>query len=621
MDIVFVRTKLQSRIVLNLIENNQIQDNFLFIKNFWQSKNEDSKHVLLSYNDISQLAKFTYHFVEKDGVLRNSVMLWLLSIFASLTGGRFFFAGINVYSFAIARRFNPFLKIHTFDDGAANIRPTTIYYSEEPLSNNKVSNRLVNFLFPKGSAYYLRSKINVHHSIYKGKQNVVPPNKINFLDFKWNHENLNDQKIIYGLLKPKMNILIGSSMHEHAWNAMGLLERDYWGAFDLVILHPRDQSSLNRWPNAHHFETLAENLINYILSLETILELNIYHLGSSVEDAFVQNNFSNKLNFINLSNQDAKESNAQFLEKENILVFVDTIPHLHFAREIEKQFAYAKFHYITNKSTIYDQLDSSKDTFVHSKLSLLKFVKNSKNRSFSSIMAARVDDIDFQLLYKLLPPLKIYTFDEGLFTIQLDSVYNSQFKINKNIGLKYFLGSRYVNFPFPATYFYENNSKHFTSYKKENFDRSIISKDKLCFIEPAKEEREITKVFIGQPWHYMYFSEQSIINLAKFINNINPDIYLIHPREDIALIDKYLHESVLKLASKSSAEILLNRIIGNKKVNVYSVASTLLLGLNKSCSIHIINSPTFDQRIRYGQENLKETLRVEDIHFTEIFID
>ena len=119
----------------------------------------------------------------------------------------------------------------------------------------------------------------------------------------------------------------------------------------------------------------------------------------------------------------------------------------------------------------------------------------------------------------------------------------------------------------------------------------------------------------------MYFSEQSIINLAKFINNINPDIYLIHPREDIALIDKYLHESVLKLASKSSAEILLNRIIGNKKVNVYSVASTLLLGLNKSCSIHIINSPTFDQRIRYGQENLKETLRVEDIHFTEIFID
>lgn len=618
MDIVFVRTKLQSRIVLNLIENNQINSNFLFIKNFWKSKNEDSKNVLLSYDNISEIAKFTYYFVEKDGVIRNSLMLWLLSVLATLTGGRFFFAGINLYSFAIARRFNPFLKIHTFDDGAANIRPTTIYYSEEPLSINKVSNRLVNLLFPKGSAYYLRSKINVHHSIYQGKNNVVPISKINYLDFKWDQENLNDQNIIFNLLKSKMNILIGSSMHEHEWNAMGLLERNYLETFDLIILHPRDQSSLNRWPNAYHFESLAEDIINNILSSGLTHELNIYHLGSSVEDAFIKNDHISSLNFINLIDKEKVESNAQFLEEENILVFVDTIPHLFFAKEIEKRFAYAKFHYITNKSEIYDRLDNSKDSYVHSKMHLLKFVRNAKNRNFSTIMAARVDDIDFQLLYKFLPTAKIYTFDEGLFTIQLDSVYNSQFKIQKNIGLKYFIGSKLIKFPLPATFFYKNNSQHFTSYKESNFDRSIISQDKLSYINLTKDEKEVTKIFIGQPWHYMHFNDQSLIALTKFINNISPDLYLIHPREDIELIDRYLSESISKLASRSSAEMLLNKIIGNKKVSIFSVASTLVLGLNKNASIHIVSSPNFDSRIRYGQENLKETLRVEGTHFNEM---
>jgi len=623
MDIVFVRTKLQATIVNNLIDRGLIGRKFIFVKNYWKNTEEDSQHVYNAYDQLATKAKYTSYFIEQEGIIRNTFFIWILSLIACLSGGKFFFAGINLYSFALVRKFNPFLKIHTFDDGAANIRNTTIYFSETPLpKNNKLSRRFINALLPNGAAFYTRQKISKHFSIYPHKDNIVPTSKIEFIDLDWNKDlSTADKQIIHERIKPEFNILIGTAPHEHRDNVVSFLKRKYQDHFDLILLHPRDTSEVQMWKNAFHFESLAEGLIAYLISISDVKKCNIYHFNSSALDTIEENP---KLYFINLLEEahdyfDAA-SESQLFRNEKILVYVDTFPHLRFARDIEKFIPNAKFTYITPNLEIFYRLDPSKDIFLKKKRNAFRLASKEKE-SFDALLAARVDDLNFQLLYKLLSPIKLYTFDEGLFTIQLDSIYNSQLTIPKSVGWKYFLSSRVINFPMPAAFFYQNTNYHFSKFKKQNFDRSLIDADKVLIVDKDEQTAGISSIFVGQPWQFMYLSNAAIKQIAKFINNLSPEIYLIHPREDFKKIDKYLNPNISRVICKSSAEDFINRVIGTDNMDIYTVASTLVVGLSKQGRVMLVTSEKFDERVKFGQQNLMKTLNSQELPFKEIKID
>ncbi len=113
MDIIFERTKLQAIVVLNLISNNLISKKFIFEKDYKKDINEDSEKNDFFYKMLEEKAFYTTHLVEKKGLIRCSLQVYLLSILAFLSTGKFYLAAIRSYAFSIAAKLNPLLKIVT----------------------------------------------------------------------------------------------------------------------------------------------------------------------------------------------------------------------------------------------------------------------------------------------------------------------------------------------------------------------------------------------------------------------------------------------------------------------------------------------------------------------------
>ena len=147
MDIIFVRTKLQALIVLNLLAEKFISKNFIFVKHHSHNINEDAIELDFFYKKIEKKGFYTTHLVEKNGLIRCSFQVYLLSILALISFGKFFLAGINYYGFSIAAKLNPLIKIITFDDGMANYYKNSEYFMHEKLDDNlSVRRSFLNFL-------------------------------------------------------------------------------------------------------------------------------------------------------------------------------------------------------------------------------------------------------------------------------------------------------------------------------------------------------------------------------------------------------------------------------------------------------------------------------------------
>ena len=143
----------------------------------------------------------------------------------------------------------------------------------------------------------------------------------------------------------------------------------------------------------------------------------------------------------------------------------------------------------------------------------------------------------------------------------------------------------------------------------------------MLIVDKDEQTAGISSIFVGQPWQFMYLSNAAIKQIAKFINNLSPEIYLIHPREDFKKIDKYLNPNISRVICKSSAEDFINRVIGTDNMDIYTVASTLVVGLSKQGRVMLVTSEKFDERVKFGQQNLMKTLNSQELPFKEIKID
>ena len=292
MDIIFVRTKLQALIVLNLLAEKLISKNFIFVKCHRNDINEDSEEISFFYNKIEKQALYSTHLVEKNGLVRCSLQIYLVSILAIIFCGKFFLAGITAYSFSIVAKLNPLIKIITFDDGMANYYKNSKYFKHEKLPDNlSVLRSFLNFLFPHGSSSFLRKKIILHYTIFKNFENIVPSKKLKHIKIDWNsHLSNEDLLFLNKFVKSEISVLIGTvfddmepttKSDEQVRNSIKNFEQKFLSKIDFIISHPRDSSNFSRLKISRSLNGTAESAIGFLQNQSLVKKINIYHFRST----------------------------------------------------------------------------------------------------------------------------------------------------------------------------------------------------------------------------------------------------------------------------------------------------------------------------------------------------
>ena len=304
------------------------------------------------------------------------------------------------------------------------------------------------------------------------------------------------------------------------------------------------------------------------------------------------------------------------------IIFVDTLPHYIKSKELLKIIKYNS-HFITTHKNIFTRIKSVNKTYFH-KIDLFRlafFIIKMRKRGDVSLTIARTDSLVFQLLYKFCYVKEIYTFDEGLYSLHPNSIYNSQFKIERKYHTKLFLLSKLIDFPIPAAFFYQQTTNHYTWFPKDSFKDSIIEKDKIIELKNSNERTyDELKIMIGQPWQFMYMTDSQIKKIFHFINENEINIYLQHPKENSTYCNLFLEDRVSLInAEPTSEEFLKNINLG--QISLYTLSSTVVCHSPASYSINILKFSNSSDDLMNSQENLSRTLSVLRKNFQTINLD
>ena len=294
MDIIFVRHKLHALIVINLIAENLISKHFIFVRCHWKDINEDSEKNDFFYKMLEEKAFYTTHLVEKNGLIRSFLRVYLLSILAFISCGKFYLAGITFYAYAIVAKLNPLLKIITFDDGMANILKESgnLFFSNKKLDDNSsVRRKLLNFVFPDGPSLFISKKTILHYTMYKHFENIVPREKLKYVKIDW-ESYLSDEDVLFlnRFIKSEVSLLIGTVFQEpeasrlrdeRKRNFVKDIQKEFLPKLDLIISHPRDSSNISQLKITRFFHGTAESIIKFLQNQSMVNKINIIHLGTS----------------------------------------------------------------------------------------------------------------------------------------------------------------------------------------------------------------------------------------------------------------------------------------------------------------------------------------------------
>lgn len=277
MDLILVRTKLESIIAKQLIEKNIIQKKYILIQLYQNSVHEDDKSVYEFYSKLSKNAALTLNIVESKGMLTGFSKYFLVMLYLRMTNGNLFYAGINNYPIALSMKVLFFKNIYTFDNGNVNIDPfmTGSYHKNNILNGSSLKRRIARKIFPLGSNNFVIKKIKHHFTIFPNYKNIVSVPKTVPLQIDWkNHLSGNDISLT---TKKIQKIMLGTVFSERTMEQQ-LAREKYLKNVDLYIAHPREDINFH-----------SSKIINPISPVESLIEywknendLEIYHFNSTV---------------------------------------------------------------------------------------------------------------------------------------------------------------------------------------------------------------------------------------------------------------------------------------------------------------------------------------------------
>ena len=418
-----------------------------------------------------------------------------------------------------------------------------------------------------------------------------------------------DVKNLHTVIQKDLTILVGSQLTTPQINSIESLEFE-----NIDYVFSNSKLSLAEGSREKKLQVLDSNLnlvFDFLIQHPDCIKINILCFQEDMPKEVPQNR---KIKFFNLNT--VTRALAPLSNSKKILTYIDTITHLRKAQLIESEYPFKKFIFVTSSKDIFLQLNKDIDIYYFSKIQLLLDIFFKKMPIFDSILVSRVDDLYFKLIYRFNSFCKLLTFDEGLFTIHHGSVYNSPMPLSRRNSLFH----KMLNLK-ETSFFYSKTNHHFTWFQKKRFEGLAIPFERLIKLENHVKQNSVNKIFIGQPWQYMFPNKFFMESLSQFINKNNIDIYLTHPREDIDIISQQLGPDVSLVTCHSSGEDFINKLLTEKDVEIFSIASTLVTGVSDKASIFIVESPYTDKEVIRSQENLKETLRSQEYNFKVISID
>ena len=418
-----------------------------------------------------------------------------------------------------------------------------------------------------------------------------------------------DVKNLHTVIQKDLTILVGSQLTTPQINSIERLEFE-----NIDYVFSNSKLSLAEGSREKKLQVLDSNLnlvFDFFIQHPDCIKINILCFQEDMPKEVPQNR---KIKFFNLNT--VTRGLASLANSKKILTYIDTITHLRKAQLIESEYPFKKFIFVTSNYNIFLQINKDFDIYYFSKIHLLFCIFFKKMPIFDSILVSRADDLYFKLIYRFNSFCKLLTFDEGLFSIHHGSVYNSPSVLSRRNSLFH----KIFNLK-DTSFFYSKTDHHFTWFEKKRFEGLAIPFERLIKLENKDKQNSVNKIFIGQPWQFMFPNKYFMESLSQFINKNNIDIYLTHPREDIDIISQQLGPDVSLVTCHSSGEDFINKLLVEKDVEIFSIASTLVTGVSDKASIFIVESPYTDKEVIRSQENLKETLRSQEYDFKVISID
>jgi len=293
------------------------------------------------------------------------------------------------------------------------------------------------------------------------------------------------------------------------------------------------------------------------------------------------------------------------------LCFIDSVLHLKKVQQIQT-FSNPEILFLVSNKNLIKELKSSNHEYLYFKnhFSLIKNIFKLRKENFNFLIAACVDQIYFQLIYFLCKFSFFVSIDEGIFSVDKSSRFNSEMSFNFETHKLFFFLEKIFNFPKVPQYFLDKSIFHFGWFNKNLYKDTMIENKVILMEQSIEQQAGKLKIFIGQPFKWMGLDAENLNKIIEFIKNERIDIYLKHPREtkQNSIISKINCPIV---ETETDAETFLN-LIYQDRLAIFSYMSSVVFGIGHKFDNNIICLPV-SENLKVRHDAFLDMLKISKI--------
>ena len=256
---------------------------------------------------------------------------------------------------------------------------------------------------------------------------------------------------------------------------------------------------------------------------------------------------------------------------------------------------------VISRSPVVSSAYIKKNYSTTSVLKIIVLILKLRKTRFDVLLASNVDDFFFHLIHKFTNYQEFITFDEGQRSLIPDDRYFDKSFADKGHS-KYKILNFFFKFPLPYGSYFDESSTHFTFYDKKLFNHALKDHKNLILLEGGKKDKKkIEKIFVGVSgnWYHSFHQSslvkggslynQRLLEAAKRINDLNPDLYLMHPRENDELVGILNNDIIVSKNPFGGNESLINALNNSHMVKVYTERSGIIFDLDPDIEIVFVD--------------------------------
>ena len=270
-NIAFIRTPLQAWIFDTVLELEAL--NSLTVIYYTTHNSYEDQHAFASLKSRCDSA---YYFYISPGLSSFIHNIKLKKKLDSLELDFFecaFIASVDIFVFRsfILKKCK---KVRTFDDGSANVIPSSMYYTER----KSLRYKFFCYFFSAGKKLDFIKKSELHYTLYEGCGNILDDSKLKYLSCAFNRSE--SSEIVEN--KPVLNLFIGQPFHVWHDKKQLLLLKSHFSIFnfDFYLIHPQESCPLFKGVNI--FDKKGFIAEQAILQLAKDYDVHLYGCMSTV---------------------------------------------------------------------------------------------------------------------------------------------------------------------------------------------------------------------------------------------------------------------------------------------------------------------------------------------------